>query len=150
MIRIILFEVLQLAVSGYALLRGGVPERWVAALLLAASWATLLASAAPVGGFRTVEVYRLSIDLALAAGLTLIALRANRFWPLWIAGFQLMTVGLHGVRAYDPAILPIVYSRLTSQVAYPMCLVLALGTWHYRRRARNDGAPPSAWSPLRP
>lgn len=149
MVRIVLFELLQLAVSGYALLRGGLPERWVAAMLLIASWTTLVASAFPIGGFRTVELYRLSIDLALAVGLIAVALRANRFWPLWMAAFQLVTMGLHGVRAYDPGILPIVYSRLTGQIAYPMCIVLVLGTRHYRRRLRTDGVPPQPWSPFR-
>lgn len=149
MLRIVLFELLQLAVSGYAIIRGGVPERWVAAMLVIASGTTLIASAFPVGGFQTVEVYRFTIDIVLTLALLAIALRANRFWPLWIAAFQVVTIGMHGVRAYDPAILPIVYARLTGEIAYPMCLVLVLGTYHYRRRARLEGQPPRPWSPFR-
>ena len=62
---------------------------------------------------------------------------------------ELVALGAHGVRAYDPYIVPILYARLTAQVIYPMLVVLAVGVWHFQRRVRRDGRTPADWSPLR-
>lgn len=150
MVRIIVFEILLLAVALYAVRRGGAPERLVAIMLLVAAWTTLLLPFNPQTGFRHLETSRLAVDGALLFGLIAVALRANRFWPLWLAAFQLVAVGVHGVRAYDAGVLPIVYARLTGQIAYPMCLVLAIGTWRYRQRyLRRAQGGVRDWSPLR-
>lgn len=147
MIRIAVFELLQVLVSGYALRWGGAPERIVGGLLLAAAWTSLLLPYDPKSVFRNLETGQLIVDLSLLAGLLAVALRANRFWPLWAAAIQLLAIGVHGVRSYDEGIVPIVYARLTGELAYPMCLVLAAGTWRYRRRLSHGAAGVRDWTP---
>lgn len=148
MLRIVMFELLQLGVSWFAIRRGGAPERIVGWMLLMAALATL-AIGVPGNAYRGLSWLNFSIDFALFLGLLTIALRANRFWPYWMAAFELLGIGVHGARVLDPLFVPIVYSRLIGQVAYPMCLVLVLGTYHYTRRTRLLGAAPKPWATLR-
>ena len=150
LIRILIFETIQLAVSAYAIARGGAPERAIGGMLLIAALATLLIPIDRLNPYWTIEWNRLSIDLLLLAGLLGVALRANRFWPLWVAALQLLTIGVHGVRLYDPDVLPVVYARLTSQIAYPICAVVLIGTLRFRRRrSRHAARPERDWAPLR-
>lgn len=148
MTRILVFELIQLAVSAFAIARGGAPERMAGWMLLIAAVASL-GVGLPANGLHGISVPVFSIDLALFVGLFAIALRANRFWPYWAAALQLVAIGVHGARAFDPFMVPIVYSRVVGQIAYPMCVVLALGTYHYLRRRRREGAPPRPWAELR-
>ena len=148
MLRIIIFELLQLGVSIFAIRRGGAPERIVGWMLLIAAIAGI-AAGLPANNWRGLDVPLFAIDVALFAGLLAIAARANRFWPYWTVALQLIALGVHGARVVDPLLVPIVYARITGQIAYPMCLTLVLGTYHYMRRARIEGLAPRPWSSLR-
>ena len=148
MTRILLFCVAQVLVSGYALWRGGKPERLVGSVLLIAMIATALMPVAPGRSYYMLHLPLLAIDLLLLSALTAVALRANRFWPLWLAALQLLAIGVHGVRAYDPHILPIVYARIVGEIAYPMLALLVIGTVRHHSRALRLGGERD-WSPLK-
>lgn len=148
MLRVLIFEVVQLGVSTYAIWRGGVPERIVAIALLVAAWLSLGISALRFN-FATPLLPVLVLDAALFGLVIAVALRANRFWPLWAAALQLVALGTHGVRAYDAEILPVVYARGVGEIAYPICLALTLGTYHFRRRWRLQRRRPEDWSIFR-
>lgn len=148
MLRIIIGELILLAVAAGAFRWGGRPERIIAAMIVAAA-ATNLALGVPAARYRFVDYAQLIVDGLLFLGTLVVALRANRFWPLWLVALELVALGVHGVRAYDPYIVPILYARLTAQIIYPMLVVLALGVWHFQRRVRREGRPPADWSPLR-
>ena len=97
-----IFLACQAAASGYALVRGGTPERIVAIeLALAAAGDELMVVGFDLS-FRGLEWSALALDATLFAALVPIALYANRYWPLWIAAVQLDTIAVHGVRAFDP------------------------------------------------
>lgn len=147
MIRILVFDMLNLAVILYAMSRGGGPERLAALLLLAARLATLVMPFDYHSTFRTINWGNFLVDLSLLVALMLLATRANRFWPMWMASIQLLTIGMHAVRVYDVQIIAIVYSRLSGQLAYPMLAMLALGVWRHRQRLSAFGSDPS-WSAL--
>jgi hypothetical protein len=144
MIRIAIFYVVQGAITYVAARRGGAPERIVGFALLLAALATALVPFDPLHMFQSVNWYALYIDSALLAVLLLIAARADRYWPLWLAALQVITIGVHGVRAYDPFFLPIVYARLAGEIAYPMLAVLLAGIV---RHGRRPGEPD--WSPFK-
>lgn len=128
------FNAVQIIVSGYALWKGGIPERIVALMLVAASLATLLVPTA-LHAFHSVFWSVLWIDLILLAGLTGVAAFADRFWPIWIAACQFVTVVGHGLRAYEPELWAMAYWSIISIIAYPMLAMLVLGVWRHRRRS---------------
>ena len=140
-VRIALFYLAAAAAAAYAWRRGGQPERATAAMLIVAAVATGLVPTVPGVTFATVVWPLLAIDVLLLAGLTIVALVADRYWPLYFCAVHLMAVAIHGVRAYDADILPSVYARLGGELAYPTLVILVVGTWRHRRRS-----PETDWS----
>lgn len=145
MTRVLVFAAVLLGTCLYAFRRGGGPERWVAALLLTAAIASYLLPHVRGYTYFHVEWQRVAIDTALLAGLVAVSLAADRFWPLYLTAFHALTVMTHGVRAYDPAVLPIVYTRVAAWLAYPGLLLLVIGVARHHRRLRA-GAREFDWT----
>lgn len=141
--RIILFNTLLLLASGYALLRGGAPERIVGLAMLVAGGLTRLSYHADYlpapDYFAVVHWGVLVIDLALLGVLLAVALHADRFWTLWLVAFQALGTGGHLVRGLDHGIEPVAYAILLASWSYPMILLLVLGTARQARRRRQGG-----------
>ncbi|MGE7206364.1 hypothetical protein ACQKJZ_11865 [Sphingomonas sp. NPDC019816] len=149
MTHIYVFNLLQSLVCLYALALGGWPERSIAIILLAASVATLLLPFDPATSFRSVEKLELIIDLGLMGGLIVVALLANRFWPLWLAALHLLAIGIHGVRGFDTAMVPWMYAAAGGKLAYPMIGLLAAGVLRHRMRVARYGRDPDWTLPWR-
>ena len=122
----------------YALLRGGGPERVSSVVIACAIVATTLV---PSESYDVVVLPLFIIDLLVLVIMGAVAFTADRFWPLGFTAIQLLTVSTHGVRAYDPMMLPSVYARLGGELAYPAILLLVLGTWRHSLRG-----PEADWS----
>ena len=140
MLRLILFNALLIGSCGYAWFRGRADERVVAAVCIIAS----LASLALISSFATLysdlEVGVLIVDIATLGAFTYVALRSERFWPLWISGLQLTTSVAHFLKVLDPTLVPIAYTAAARMWSYPILVILAIGTWRSQRRPRtNDG-----------
>lgn len=115
----------------FAVRRGGGPERAVAALICLA---TLASALVPKHRWDTVIELLLVIDVAMLIALIAVAMFADRFWPLYFAAVQLLTVGVHGVRAYDETIVREFYARLSGELAYVTLAILVIGTWRHSKR----------------
>lgn len=147
-LRIGIYAGLQLAACLYAIWRGGAPERWTAWMMAGAA---VLTAALPFDATKTFVVVdrpQLLIDMAFLAGLMTLALRADRYWPLWIAALQFIAIAAHLVRAVDSTILPAVYNQAIGKLAYPMILLLISGTYRHQRRLLA-GMCEADWSPLK-
>src|SRR3546814_17124445 len=101
MFRMAFFAAMLLLASGYAMWRGGAPERAVGAAMLSAYVATLFSHSAFAIRFAQVEVGVLIIDVMLMAILITVALKADRGWPFLLAGLHLTTLGAHAVRMIE-------------------------------------------------
>ena len=134
MILIICFLLLDLLVACFAWRRGGAPERCVATIFLLAGVATAVAPLDSHPGYQVINHLILWIDLLTLLGITIVALFADRFWPIWIAALQLLAVASHGVRGYNPDLLPVVYWQMSTKVAYPMLVILAAGVYRHQQR----------------
>lgn len=145
MTHIYVFNILQALVCLCALTLGGWPERATAVILLCASVATIVLPFDPSTSFRSVETLELVIDVTLMGGLMAVALLANRFWPLWLAALHLLAVGIHGVKGFDPALMPWMYAQAGGKLAYPMLVLLAAGVLRHRLRLARYGSDPD-WS----
>jgi len=143
----VLFILPWLGVCGFALWRGGQPERLVAAMFLIAF---------PLGSFinakfrsQGVQLGSLGIDLTMLILLLVIAFRANRYWPMGIAAMQLLQVMGHLLKLADPRMLPLLYWISSVVWAYPMLILLLLGAVRHRNRVKRLG-PESSWSSSSP
>ena len=137
--RVILFAILQLVASGYAMARGGAPERVVGLSLLLAFGISMLLQQPMAERFVTVEWGMLAVDLSLLVVLVTVALYADRFWPLWVAAFHALSTGAHMVRGLDHGIEPMAYAILLASWSYPIILLLAVGTLRHAERRKRHG-----------
>jgi hypothetical protein len=123
-------------------------ERVFVLVLVAASIATLLANRAipePVG---KMEVVRL-IDLALFAIAWVLALKSDRFWPIWFTAMQTLSVLTEPASWQAEGIPHLIFSNLAAFWSLPGLIVLAGGTildWRKRASAspksrRHDDPP---------
>jgi len=87
------------------------------------------------------------VDVALLIALCIIALRANRWWPVPVAGCQLVAVLVHAAKLIDAGMIPNGYAFLVTIWSWPMVALLAVGTWTYRRRTARGIIVPD-WKPI--
>lgn len=127
------------AVCAYAFLRGRTDERLAAATCIAATFATNLVYE-PIGSFAGVEVGVFIVDVATLAAFTYLALRSERFWPLWVAGLQLTTLVAHALKAIDLDLMPQAYAAAARFWVYPIFLIIVVGTYRSHQRLRRARA----------
>ena len=137
--RLLIYHALLFGACGYALIRGRTDARIVAAVFLIGNFATYALRSQ--GGYSSVEMGVLVVDLLALAGFTYAALISDRFWPLWVSGIQLTTSMGHVLKAVDTNMLPIAYAASLRFWAYPILLILAVGTWRAQRRAKREYLP---------
>lgn len=146
MVRWLAFNLLLLGCCGYALRKGGPPERLAGLIFLLAAGLTVL-GASPFGRrFQHIEFGILLVDAAVFCAFVVLALRSERFWPIWVAGLQTVEVLTHFARLVIPGIIPPAYGEAVALWSYPMLMLLAIGTWRHRRRLRLFGAD-APWKP---
>ena len=138
--RLLIYHALLFGACGYALLRGGTDARIVAVVFLVGNFATY-ALRSQVGGYSSVETGVLAVDILAFLGFTYAALISDRFWPLWVAGIQLTTSMGHIFKAIDTSLLPIAYAASLRFWAYPILIILAVGTWRAQRRSKRQPSP---------
>jgi len=135
-----LFRILLVLVALYALLRGKRDERQVGVIFVIGVIATELVLPPARLRFEGVETHLMLVDVAVFLGFTWVALRSERFWPLWIAGLQLTAIFGHVLKAIDVQLFARAYAAALVFWAYPMLIILAIGTWRGQRRRVNEGA----------
>lgn len=133
------FNILQALVSGYALWRGGAPERWAGVLLALAAAATYFSYSPDAVRFRSVEAGVLVVDLTLTGALWWLALRSNRIWPMLITALQFASTLVHLSKAVDLGMSPWAYHFLLKLGGYPILLALVIGTARHDLRLRRFG-----------
>ncbi|WP_118856180.1 hypothetical protein [Sphingomonas mesophila] len=140
-----LFFLLLILVAAYAFWRGSRDERIVAAVCVGGAAASLMVLSPLAIRWQSLELGTLLVDLAVLAGFVTVAMRSQRFWPLWVAGLQLTTTIGHVLKGVDPNLLPQAYGAALQFWSYPILLILAVGTWrsYGRRKAERHVALPA-------
>ena len=121
---------------GYALARGGAPERWGAAIVIAGMVLSNVAGLQSDHVFISTDTKFLAVDVIEAVALVILACTANRFWPLWAAMFQLDSVFTHTVM-FAHSIPPASYAFALKLFALPLPPLVGVGAWRYRSREMN-------------
>lgn len=137
-----IFLTILLLSAGYAAWRGNRDARVIAAACFLATLATRFAVQPLTDRYASVEQGLLLIDGLMLAVFVIVALRSDRFWPLWIAGLQLTSSLGHLLKAIDVSLVPQAYGAAIAFWSYPILLILAVGTWrgHHRLQSHRDGA----------
>jgi len=128
---------------------GGAPERWLIAIFLATMVLPMyvLWGLDPPPEWQGVaaRVYTM-LDLLAAVLFVAVALNANRNYPLWIAGLQIVAVGAHLVKGLVDGVSPIAYVVLAVGPSYCQLALLVAGLLRHRARLRRFG-PYRDWRP---
>jgi len=124
----------------YALWAGGGPERTGAAIYALSVVATDLIRGANVHRWLGVQVGEFTVDVITFLAFILIALRADRFWPLWVSALLGLGVLGHLARLVGQDIFWWAYAVSLTIWSYPIVLLFALGTFLHRRRLALYGA----------
>lgn len=121
---------------------GAAPERWLIGVfvgfLLAPLYVVKLLGIDDFTFGPYAWIY-VGTDLIAAAGFVLIALNANRNYPLWVAGFQLVAVSAHAVRGMVESVSPLAYLILAIGPSYCQLLVIFGGFVRHLLRERRFG-----------
>ncbi len=142
------FATLLLAALVYAARKGGGPERvMVGIALIILLWDRLLVLLGAVT-YQSVDVGYLAQDLFGAAATLVLALFANRFWPLLAAVLHTLPLLAHFARAVDVAVNPVVYLTMQVTASWLVPPLLLAATWRHQKRLRRTGSYPSwrRWS----
>ncbi len=144
-----LYLILLIWTVGYAWWRGGAPERLVASLIAAAVVASAIALSFSQRVFGSKEVGLFAVDLTLCVAVVLVALHAERFWPLWLSALLILSVLLQLAIWYAPHYYRVIYLILHALSAYPTLILVMLGTVRHRYRKTHLGFDPP-WSVVAP
>jgi hypothetical protein len=121
----------------YAWIRGSGDERFVAVVCLIASIVTAFVLAPWGQRYSHLEAGEMMVDLGVLAAFVLVALRSDRFWPLWVAGLQLTSSLAHVMKSINLELLPQAYAAATKVWSYPILLIIIIGTWRHQHNARG-------------
>ncbi|HYD11323.1 MAG TPA: hypothetical protein VEC11_00595 [Allosphingosinicella sp.] len=124
----------------YALWAGGGPERIGAAVYGLSVAASHLILTAHDQRWLNVETGVFIVDVVTFLAFVPIALRADRFWPLWVSAFLGLGVLGHLARLVGPDTFWWAYAVVLTIWSYPIVLLIALGTFLHRRRLARHGA----------
>jgi hypothetical protein len=126
---------------------GAAPERWLIAVFLAAMVVPVEALELMGLGHPAFSPYSglyIAIDVLAGFAFVGLALQANRNYPLWIAGFQLVAIGAHAVRGLVDEVSPLAFVILAVGPSYCQLLLIFAGFVRHVRRENRFG-PYRAW-----
>ncbi|OAO01792.1 hypothetical protein A8B75_13620 [Sphingomonadales bacterium EhC05] len=140
--RIALYLSLLVAAILYALFRGGTPERIHAGILVGASISDTVVHMFTPAEYMVMDPGHAIIDSAAWVGFFAVALRANRFWPLWVVSLQTIAVVGHIAKLLDVSIAPLAYAIMQAASSYPLLIALMIGTYCHQKRLKANGIDP--------
>ena len=136
--RYIIFWAILLLTCGYAMWRGRKYEQ-IAALICVAATVVSVSMSSPLNQrYVGIEAGDLIVDCTVLIAFVFLALRSDRFWPLWIAGLQLTMSISHLLKAIQPDLLPIAYAAAERFWSYPILAIIAVGAWRSHQRQLRE------------
>ena len=120
----------------YAWAYGGWEGRWLSTMLVLAAVISPFAQFHHSKNWIEPQYGVFAIDLALLIGMTTVAYRTDRYWPLWMLAFHLLSVLTHVVVMLDQQVFARAYQSAAAFWSIPIQLIMALGVM-LNRRAKN-------------
>ena len=140
-IRGVLWPAFLAVVALIVLWRGAAPERSVLGVFISMIALDRLYHLTSQSGahFQHVDIGHLTIDVLGAVALLVIALYANRQYPLWLSALQFVAVISHIIRAISPDVDKGAYSIFMVAPSYLQILVFTIGLSMHLRHRRKHG-----------
>jgi hypothetical protein len=132
----ILYIATLVVVTAFALRHGGRSERAGALIILVGSALSMAIQQSPFFDWRFARGGLVAVDLVVLAAFIALALRSQRFWPLWATAFHLIAVTSHLLMFFEPRRILQAYAIAQGFWAYPMLVLIASASWLRRRRIR--------------
>jgi hypothetical protein len=129
-----IWDICMFAAVAIAFWRGGWPERLAALGMVADSIASALLQ--NTHDWSRTQWGDLTVDGAYLAMLVWLALKTNRYWPMWAAAFQLLSVLIYLARMADRrvgALAPYAAVEIWSYLILIAIAVGSFGHWQTRR-----------------
>ncbi len=105
---------------------GGLDEKLTALGFLAATGASVFSNSSH---YLHTETGVLMIDCILLLALLVLALRSDRFWPMWATGFQLVGTMVHVASMTEHGDFAWAYAVGLVFWSFPVIFALMAGTW---------------------
>jgi hypothetical protein len=119
----------------YAVFRGAPPEQAGATIMMAGSLLTTFTPTAFDHKAGAVLSGILIFDIAAFIGFVILAVRADRFWPIWVSALAGLGVVGHVARWYGgDLVTPRAYIVGIVIWSYVILALLAIGTRNHQRR----------------
>jgi hypothetical protein len=129
----VIFWAILLVSCGYALWRGGKFERIAALIFLSATVVSVAWHLLFRVRYMSLDFGEIVVDSTVLLAVVTIALLSDRFWPLWVAGLQLVDSMAHLLKAVAK-LPPWGYAIAERFWSYPILLILFIGAWRQHRR----------------
>jgi len=133
---VFLFWLLLVSSCGYALVKGRKYERIAALIFLTATVLSVASHLSLHIRYLSMDIGETIVDTAVLLSLIAIALVSDRFWPLWVAGLQLVDSMAHLLKAIDLDLPPWAYAIAERSWSYPILIILFVAVWRGQRRDR--------------
>lgn len=138
----LIFWILALAVCLHAVIMGGRFGRWGAGLYMGAVFLSALVTM-PGTTWRQTNLPLLAVDCLYLISLYVLAIKSRRYWPIWSAGFQLLSVLTSIATIFDPTTPPQLYRAIETCWSIPIFTTMTIGIIldrraHLDRTANND------------
>jgi hypothetical protein len=130
--RLLLYYSLLMAVVLLAFVRGRRDEQMAALTCVVGTALTVAVSHILQDRFTRFDAAAFGIDVLVLAAFLFIALRSDRFWPLWVSGLQLVATTVHLLKILDPGLMQFVFAAALAFWSYPILLFIGVGAWRTR------------------
>jgi len=131
----LIWDLAMMGMGGFALWRGGKPEKLLAIGLILGSLATAVVENRQDWLYPQWGI--LLVDFGYLALAVWIGMRSDRVWPLFTAGFQLVAVITHGAMMADRGVGGWAYITAGVIWSYMILLSIVVGTWLQWLRPRR-------------
>ncbi len=128
----ILFWLMTLSACSYAAILGGWEGKWTTVLILSATAGTFVSESFIRLDWRATNSLVFIVDVAMFVGMYVVAARSRRWWPLWVAAFQLNSIAAHLATVLSPAFSAAVYNGFEGVWAFPGQILMVYGIWRDR------------------
>lgn len=134
------FWLLMLMTCAFAVCFGGRDGRLLVLICIAAAVLTIPAQLA--GSWHATQTWLMLVDVGTLAALIGLMLQSRRYWPIWAAACQLMTVLTHIVTLLFPDFPDRIYAGLSTVWVIPLLVFTIIGI-ELDRKAIHDRAYPA-------